>query len=156
MKPNIGISDKNRERIADALADILANEVVLYIATRGAHWNVTGPQFGALHGFFEEQYEALDEIMDEVAERIRALGEKTPATVSGYAKARSIDDGAGEAKDAFEMIAGLLAAHEAVSSQIVKAAETAGEAGDPVTEDFLIGLAEQHQKMAWMLRAHLA
>lgn len=156
MKPNIGISEKNRKRVVGALADILANEVALYIATRGAHWNVTGPQFGALHGFFEEQYEALDEIMDEVAERIRALGEKAPATVGGYAKARTIDDGAGEAKNAFEMIAGLLAAHEALASQLVAAAELADEAKDPVTEDFLIGLAEQHQKMAWMLRAHLA
>lgn len=156
MKPNIGVSDKNRKRVAAALGDLLANEVALYIATRGAHWNVTGPQFGALHAFFEEQYEALDEIMDELAERIRALGEKAPATVGAYAKARSIDDGAGEAKDAFEMIAGLLTAHEAVAAQLVKAAELADEAGDPVTEDFLIGIAEEHQKMAWMLRAHLA
>ena len=155
MKPNLGMTDKNRKRVAALLGDILANEVALYIATRGAHWNVTSPQFGALHDLFESQYEALDEILDDVAERIRALGEVAPATVAAYAKSRSIDDGAGQAKDAFEMIASLTTAHEALSAMLVKASDAADDAGDPVTEDFLIGIAEQHQKMAWMLRAHL-
>ncbi|TAG46732.1 MAG: DNA starvation/stationary phase protection protein [Betaproteobacteria bacterium] len=155
MKPNIGISDKNRKVVTDLLADLLANEVALYVATRGAHWNVVGPNFGALHKFFEDQYEALDDILDDVAERMRALGATAPATVSAYARAKSIDDGAGSAKGANAMVASLLQAHETIIKQLRKAEDVADEAGDSGTEDFLTGLMEQHEKMAWMLRAHL-
>ena len=104
MKPNIGISDKNRKTVSVVLANLLADEVALYVATRGAHWNVVGPNFGALHGFFESQYEALDDILDDVAERMRSLGSKAPSTVGAYAKAKSIDDTAGEAASAVSSI----------------------------------------------------
>lgn len=155
MKPNIGLSDKNRKTVSALLATLLADEVALYIATRGAHWNVTGPGFGALHDFFETQYEALDEILDAVAERMRALGATAPATVGAYAKAKTIDDSAGEAASAAAMIEKLLAAHEKIIRTLRKSNEVADEAGDSGTEDFLVGLMEQHEKMAWMLRAHL-
>ncbi len=155
MKPNIGISDKDRKVVSAVLADLLADEVALYVATRGAHWNVVGPNFGALHGFFESQYEALDDILDDVAERMRSLGSKAPATVGAYAKAKSIDDTAGDAASAAAMIEKLLAAHEAIIRSLRKATEVADDAGDSGTEDFLVGLMEQHEKMAWMLRAHL-
>jgi starvation-inducible DNA-binding protein len=156
MKPNIGISDKNRKIVSDLLADLLANEVALYIATRGAHWNVVGPNFGALHSFFESQYEALDDILDDVAERMRALGAVAPASVGAYAKGKSIDDGAGSAKSADAMIQSLLTAHETIIKQLRKAEDIADEAGDSGTEDFFTGLMEEHEKMAWMLRAHLS
>ncbi len=155
MKPNIGISDKNRKIVCALLADLLADEVALYIATRGAHWNVVGPNFGALHGFFERQYEALDDILDDVAERMRSLGARAPATVGAYAKTKSIDDTAGEAGAAAAMIEKLLAAHESIIRAIRKATDVADDAGDSGTEDFLVGLMEQHEKMAWMLRSHL-
>ena len=155
MKPNIGISDKNRKIVSDVLAEILANEVALYLATRGAHWNVVGPNFGALHKFFEDQYEALDEILDAVAERMRALGAVAPASVGAYAKGKTINDGAGSAKSAAAMIESLLTAHESIIKQLRKAEDVADEAGDSGTEDFLTGLMETHEKMAWMLRAHL-
>ncbi|MGH7738720.1 MAG: Dps family protein, partial [bacterium] len=74
MKPNIGITDKNREAVGKVLNILLSDEVALYIKTRNFHWNVAGPQFHDLHKFFESQYEALDEILDDVAERARALG----------------------------------------------------------------------------------
>ena len=155
MKPNIGIADKNRKAVSVLLANLLADEVALYIATRGAHWNVVGPNFGALHGFFESQYEALDEILDDVAERIRALGFSAPASVAAYAKAKSIDDSAGDAKSSIAMIEKLLAAHEAIVRELRVAAEKAGDYGDEGSADFLVGLMESHEKMAWMLRAHL-
>ena len=155
MKPNIGISDKNRKAVSALLADLLADEVALYVATRGAHWNVVGPNFGALHSFFESQYEALDDILDDVAERIRALGFAAPASVGAYAKAKSIDDSAGEASSATVMIEKLLAAHEVIVRELRSDAEKASEHGDEGTADFLVGLMESHEKMAWMLRSHL-
>lgn len=155
MKPNIGLPDKARSAVIKVLQPLLADEVALYIATRGAHWNVTGPNFGALHGFFEDQYEALDEILDDVAERIRSLGGEPDATVGAYARAKRIDDGAGSAKSAKAMIESLLSAHEAIIRQLRKDEEVADEANDEGTADFLTGLIESHEKMAWMLRAHL-
>lgn len=155
MKLNIGISEKGRKSVATALAQLLADEVALYIATRGAHWNVVGPNFGPLHSFFESQYEALDDILDDVAERMRALGATAPASVGAYAKAKSIDDGAGSEASAAKMIESLLKAHEAIIRNLRKYEDVADEAEDAGSEDFFVSLIEQHEKMAWMLRAHL-
>jgi starvation-inducible DNA-binding protein len=155
MKMNIGIADKGRKAVSAVLAQLLADEVSLYIATRGAHWNVVGPNFGALHGFFEDQYEALDDILDDVAERMRALGASAPASVGAYAKAKSINDDAGALANANAMIESLLEAHEKIIRNLRKWSEVADEAGDSGSEDFMVGLMETHEKMAWMLRAHL-
>jgi starvation-inducible DNA-binding protein len=155
MKMNIGLSEKNRKTVSAALAQLLADEVALYIATRGAHWNVVGPNFGPLHSFFESQYEALDDILDDVAERMRALGATAPANVGAYAKAKSIDDGAGGEAGAAKMIESLLKAHEAIIRDLRKYADLADDAEDSASEDFLVSLIEQHEKMAWMLRVHL-
>ena len=155
MKPNIGLSDKSRGAVIKVLQPLLADEVALYVATRGAHWNVVGANFHALHKFFEDQYEALDEILDDVAERIRALGGLAEATVSAYGKAKRIDDGAGSAASAKAMIVSLLKAHEAIIQQLRKDVDTVGDLNDEGTTDFLTGLMETHEGMAWMLRAHL-
>jgi starvation-inducible DNA-binding protein len=155
MKPNIGLPDKARNTVIKVLQPLLADEVALYIATRGAHWNVTGPNFHAMHKFFEDQYEALDDILDDVAERIRSLGGEPDATVGAYAKGKRIDDGAGSAKSAKAMIESLLEAHEAIIRQLREDEEITDDAGDEGTTDFLTGLMEEHEKMAWMLRAHL-
>ncbi|MCS6995512.1 MAG: DNA starvation/stationary phase protection protein [Casimicrobiaceae bacterium] len=156
MKRQSKRHDQPTDALGQALGRALANEFALYVATRGAHWNVTGLQFGALHALFEQQYEALDEIIDELAERLRALGHRAPATLGGYAKSCTIEDAAGEASEAKEMLAGLLAGHEALARELLAAADLADEADDSVSEDFLVSLAERHQKMAWMLRAHLS
>ncbi len=152
MKPNIGLPDKARNTVIKVL---LADEAALYIATRGTHWNVTGANFHALHKFFEAQYEALDGILDEVAERVRALGGLPDSTVGDFAKAKRIDDKAGTAKSAKAMIQSLLEAHEAIIRQLRKDEEITDDVGDEGTTDFLTGLMESHEKMAWMLRAHL-
>jgi starvation-inducible DNA-binding protein len=155
MKPNIGLPDKARNTVIKVLQPLLADEVALYIATRGAHWNVTGPNFHAMHKFFEAQYEALDEILDDVAERIRSLGGEPDSNVAAYAKAKRIKDNAGDAKSAKAMIESLLEAHEAIIQQLRKDEEITDDVGDEGTTDFLTGLMEEHEKMAWMLRAHL-
>jgi starvation-inducible DNA-binding protein len=156
MDLNTGLNNKQRAAVIKTLEPLLADEIALYFATRGAHWNVTGIGFGAHHQFFEGQYEALDDIMDDVAERIRSLGGKAPATVAGYAKTSRLKEGAGEAKDAEAMFKGLLAMHEQLVRQLRKDVETASEQSDEGTADFLTGLLEEHEKMAWMLRAHLS
>jgi starvation-inducible DNA-binding protein len=155
MKPNIGLSDKTRSTVIKVLQPLLADEVALYIATRGAHWNVTGPNFHAMHKFFEVQYEALDDILDDVAERIRSLGGEPDSNVAAYAKAKRIKDNAGDAKSAKAMVESLLDAHEAIIQQLRKDEEITDDVGDEGTTDFLTGLMEEHEKMAWMLRAHL-
>ena len=86
MKPNIGITEENKQAVSVQLAKLLADEFVLYAKTRNAHWNVEGVDFHSMHLFFETQYEQLDEIMDSVAERIRTIGHYAPATLKSYAQ----------------------------------------------------------------------
>lgn len=92
MTINIGIDDSNRKAVADLLNKLLADEFVLYVKTRNFHWNVETPNFSELHKFFEGQYEALDETIDEVAERARALGGKAVATLGEYATLTSLPE----------------------------------------------------------------
>src|SRR5882724_7011621 len=84
MNVNIGITDDNRQRVVAILNTLLADEYLLYTKTRNFHWNVTGPQFNDLHKFFEAQYEALDDVIDEVAERVRALGGRAAGTLEEF------------------------------------------------------------------------
>lgn len=154
-KVDIGLTPAQRQAVIKVLETLLADEVALYFAARGSHWNVVGVHFGPLHAFFEEQYDAVDQIMDDVAERIRALGGKAPATLAGYVSAKRVDEGAGEAKTAKDMLEGLLKAHEHIIRELRKDVDVASDNGDEGTADFLTGLMEQHEKTAWMVRAHL-
>jgi starvation-inducible DNA-binding protein len=156
MKPNIGISDKNREAVADLLNVLLADEFLLYTKTRNFHWNVTGPQFNDLHKFFEAQYEELDEIFDDVAERARALGVRALGTLQEFSRRTRLKESPGKSPDAKAMLNQLLADHEALIRFLRKDSETAARYGDSGTNDFLVGLMETHEKMAWMLRAFAA
>ena len=154
MKPNIGIPDSNRDGVVSLLAPLLADEYVLYTKTRNYHWNVVGPQFNDLHKFFEAQYEALDGFVDEVAERIRQLGAKSPGTLAEFIKAMRLKEHPGQHPDAKGMLSALLADHEAVIQTLRGDLATAMDKfSDAGTSDFLTGLMEKHEKMAWMLRA---
>jgi starvation-inducible DNA-binding protein len=156
LKPNIGLADKDREEVVDFLNSLLANEYVLYTKTRNYHWNVTGPQFHDLHEFFAKQYEELDEIVDDVAERARQLGGNALGTLSEFQKRARIKEHQNEYPDARTMISNLLDDHEAVIRSLrMDADATADKYHDMGTNDFLIGLMEQHEKMAWMLRSFL-
>jgi starvation-inducible DNA-binding protein len=156
MKPNLDIPDKSRTALVSILNDLLSDEYVLYTKTRNYHWNVVGPQFNDLHKFFEAQYEALDETIDEVAERARALGGRALGTLAEFAKHARLKERPGDVPDARSMLADLLADHESLVRQLRDDLETAMEKHkDAGTSDFLTGLMEKHEKMAWMLRAFL-
>ncbi len=137
------------------LGRLLADEHVLYVKTRNFHWNVTGLDFGALHELFEKQYDALADSIDEIAERIRMLGGVAPGSMKEFLKLARLDEQPGGKLEAGKMIAALLSDHETVIRALREAIEVADSAGDAGTNDFLTGLLEDHEKTAWMLRAHL-
>jgi starvation-inducible DNA-binding protein len=157
MKPNIGLRDTDSAAVVEILNRLLADEYVLYTKTRNYHWNVVGPQFNDLHKFFEAQYEAVDGIVDEVAERARSLGGHAWGTLAEFTKATRLREEPGEAPSSKDMLARLLADHEAIVRTLRADLVTVGDKhGDAGTNDFLTGLVEQHEKMAWMLRSFLA
>jgi starvation-inducible DNA-binding protein len=156
MKPNIDIADKDRDGVVKLLTGILADEYLLYTKTRNYHWNVLGLQFNDLHTFFESQYEELNDIVDDVAERARTLGGKAIGILEEFLKHTRLKEEPGSYPDAPGMLANLLADHESVIRQLRKDLEVCAEQyKDMGTNDFLTGLMEKHEKMAWMLRAFL-
>ena len=156
MTPNIGITDDHREGVQKILETLLADEYVLYTKTRNYHWNVVGPQFNDLHKFFESQYDALNDVVDEVAERARTLGGHAIGTLAEFVKQARLKEHPGQYPDASKMIANLVADHEALVRTLRADLATAMDKfGDAGTSDFLTGLMEKHEKMAWMLRAFL-
>lgn len=154
-KANIGLSANSRQKVVNLLGNILADQYVLYTKTRNYHWNVTGIDFAQYHKLFEDQYSSIDEDIDEVAERIRALGGKTPATLREFVKSATLQEHPAKYPSAKTMIANLLADHESVIRNLRKGIEVCGKADDAGTEDFLTQLMEKHEKTAWMLRATL-
>ena len=155
MKPNLGIADEARHEIAGILARVLADEYVLYTKTRSAHWNVSGPDFPAMHTFFERQYFSIDEALDEVAERIRALGHDAPGSLSEVLQHTSLREKAASGRDSRTFVSALLADHETIILSLREQAPRAAQLGDDGTTDLLTGLIKQHEKTAWMLRASL-
>ena len=156
MNIHIGLSENSRQAVAAALQQLLANEYALYTKTRNFHWNVEGIQFASLHSFFESQYEQLDEFIDSIAERIRALGVYAKASLSEYAAATTLTESGDMNGNAIHMLQSLLTDHEAVIRQLREYADLFGEQyGDEGSTDFVVGLLESHEKMAWMLRASL-
>ena len=157
MKTSIGISDKNREAVVTILNAVLSDEYLLYTKTRNFHWNVTGPDFGELHKFFEAQYGELNDIVDDTAERARSLGVRSLGTMTEFLKHTSLKEAPGVYPEAKKMIGDLLAGHEAIIQKLRKdLAACADEYQDMGTSDYLTGLMEKHEKMAWMLRAYLS
>ena len=156
MKPNIGISDKNLKSVATLLNTLLADEVILYIKTRQAHWNYEGDNFMEMHKFFESQYEQLDEIMDEIAERVRQLGHFASGSLKDYISLSRLTEDKTSFSDQKTAVSSLLNDHETLI-RIIRSdvTETNDKYKDLGTADFLTGLMEQHEKMAWMLRAYL-
>jgi starvation-inducible DNA-binding protein len=156
MKTNIGISDKNTQAVANALAKIVANEAVLLTKTRNAHWNIEGPDFHAMHLFFESQYNALDETIDSVAERIRSLGHYAPGTLKEFLELTSLTEKRGNKNNSESFLKDLVADHETIIIELRENVDLfTNKYKDAGTSDFITGLMEQHEKMAWMLRAHL-
>lgn len=156
MNLNIGLSEQQRGGVVQILSALLADEHVLYVKLRNYHWNVSGPQFNDLHKFFEGQYDQIGESIDEIAERIRALGSRAPGTMTEFLKLARIKEAPGDYPSARGMIAGLLSDHETIIRNLRLDLVSCGEKyGDAGTNDFLTGLLEGHEKMAWMLRAFI-
>ena len=154
-KINIGLDSNTCQKINTMLGNIIADQYILYTKTRNYHWNVTGEDFIQYHKLFEEQYSAIDDDIDQVAERIRALGEKTPATLGEFLKSATLKEHPGEFPSAKTMITNLLTDHETIIRNLRKDIEICDDLDDVGTEDFLTQLMEKHEKTAWMLRATL-
>ncbi len=154
MALNTGLTNVQRQGVIELLQKLLADEYVLYTKTRNYHWNVVGPQFNDLHKFFEAQYNALNTIVDDVAERARSLGGHATGTLAEFLEQTRLQEHPEQYPPAATMLANLRGDHEAVIRQLRgdldRCADTYRDAG---TSDFLTGLMEQHEKMAWMLRA---
>ncbi len=151
---DIGISTKDRKKIAEGLARLLADNYTLYLKTHNFHWNVTGPMFQTLHLMFMEQYNELWLATDLIAERIRALGFPAPGTYAEFARLTSIKDTEGVPK-ASAMIQLLVEGNEAVARTAREIFPIAEKANDQPTADLLTQRMQVHEKTAWMLRSLL-
>jgi starvation-inducible DNA-binding protein len=153
---NIGLSDTQRQGVAELLNKDLADTYLLLVKTKKHHWDVVGPQFITLHKLWQEQYEALTINVDEIAERIRTLGGYPVGTMEGFLKICSLKEHAGKIPTATGMVAQLLDDHEQVVRNLRKHIEQcAEEFKDDGTADFLTGLMEEHEEISWMLRSFI-
>src|SRR5687767_11329437 len=151
---DIGISESDRKALADGLQRLLADTATLYLKTHNFHWNVTGPMFKTLHEMFEEQYNALWEAEDLIAERIRALGVPVAATHNEWSAMSAVREEPG-VFNANEMVRKLVSDHETVVRTARKLFKAADDAADESTADLLTQRLQYHEKTAWMLRSLL-
>jgi len=153
-KVDLGLGANVRKKVADGLADVLADHYLLALKTQNFHWNVTGPNFQGLHTLFGAQYAALHAAIDEIAERIRTLGFPAPGGFAVYAKMATLKEAKG-GEPWQEMCTLLAADNDALVKACRKLGDMADEAGDTETGDLMNGRKEEMAKAAWMLRSHL-
>ena len=149
---DMGIADDDRMQIVEGLSKLLADSYSLYLKTHHYHWNVTGQMFQSLHTLFEKQYQEQALAVDEVAERIRALGEYAPGSFAAFTKVSSIKEENG-IPAADEMIYNLIQGNEAVVTTAREIIALADSCEDDVTSDLMIERMQEHEKNAWMLRS---
>lgn len=154
MHMDTGISTEDRAKIVESLSTVLADAYMLYLKTHNFHWNVTGPMFSTLHVMFEEQYTEQWNALDDIAERIRALGHFAPGTYKRYAELSSIQEEP-EVLSAKEMIRQLVDGNETLIRTLRAGVKIADELDDYPTADMLTTRMEVHEKNAWMLRSFL-
>ena len=152
MAKHLVTGENVRKEIAEGLSHVLADSYALYLKTHNFHWNVEGPRFRELHLMFEEQYTELATAVDEIAERIRALGQYAPGGFGQFARLTSLKD-EDAVPTAEQMVSRLAEDHEAVGKTIYTILPMAQEAGDEVTAGFLIERLTVHEKTCWMLRS---
>ncbi len=155
MEVNTGIVRQNRQEISDGLSRLLADTHVMYVKTQCSHWNVRGVEFYALHLLFEAQYKEMAEAIDEIAERMGALGFFVEASLHAFKAKTKIkeEDKVGSAK---EMLISLLEGHELLVRETRVLLGIAERDKDGATVDLLGRRLGAHEKMAWFLRSHLA
>lgn len=149
-----GLSKATRADVAQELTKVLADSFAVYLKTHGYHWNVRGPEFFGFHNLLEQQYRDIWDALDDIAERIRALGVLAPQSFSGFGNLTAIKDGDPE-KDALPMLQELMQDHETLIATARKAFEVASDAGDEASADLMTQRLTAHEKFAWMLRSTL-
>ncbi|WP_240126803.1 Dps family protein [Thermomonas alba] len=154
---DIGIADDDRRKIAEGLAHVLADAFTLYLKTHNFHWNISGPMFNSLHLMFETQYTEQWNALDDIAERMRALGYNAPGSYHEFIRLSSIREEPGQATVPawHDMVQQLVDGNEAVCRTARKVLKTADAAGDDPTVDLLTQRLQTHEKYAWMLRSLL-
>lgn len=155
-KINIGLTDEQRQGVANLLNQDLADAYLLLVKTKKYHWDVVGPQFRDLHTLWQEHYETITENIDAIAERIRMLGAFPVGTMEGFLKITSLKEQAGNLPSASQMVERLVDDHEQIIRSLRKHIDQCSEEfHDEGTADFLTGLMEGHEEMAWMLRSFI-
>jgi starvation-inducible DNA-binding protein len=155
-KLNIGLTEEQRQGVIELLNKDLSDAYLLLIKTKKYHWDVVGPQFRSLHEMWEEQYQTLTETIDSIAERVRTLGGYPVGTATGFLQMASIKEDEGRVPTATEMVANLVNDHEQVIRNLREHVDQCSEEfHDEGTADFLTGLMEGHEEMAWMLRSFI-
>lgn len=144
----------SKQPVVDALSALLASSYILYLKTQNYHWNVTGPMFTTLHTMFETQYTELAMAVDEIAERIRALGAFAPGSFSAFTVLSSVKEETGR-PDAKKMIRTLVADQEKIAELARAVIEAAEAIRDQASADLATRRLDVHGKNAWMLRSHL-
>jgi len=152
MSVDTGIKRAGTDAIAEELSNALADSFSLYLKTLGVHWNIVGPSFYGMHKLTEAQYLDLGTAIDEIAERIRALGHIAPAAFGDYAEG-SVVESKTTISSAEDMLKSLIKDNEAVARRLRKAVSVADDAGDVFTADMLTGRIGKHEQNVWMLRA---
>ena len=153
---DIGLSAEVRQKVATILNRLLSDEYVLYTKTLKYHWNVKGIVFHDFHKAFKEQYEALFDIVDNIAERSRALGHAALGSLTDFSTYTRLKEINGKNLSAVQMVKNLLADHEAIIKTIRTDIDETAKLGDQGTSNFLQDLIVKHEKIAWMLRATAA
>lgn len=151
---NTATLEKASKQVARELATLLADSYLLFVKTQNFHWNVEDPRFHSLHEFFEEQYKELFEAIDVIAERIRALGEKSPGSLKEFLELSRLEESPTNLS-ANEMIKTLLRDHESIIQWLKKEIDETAQLGDAGSSDLCINRIRAHEKTAWMLRSHL-
>ena len=142
------------DKVASALANVLADSYNLMVKTHNYHWNVEGPHFPSLHAMFEGQYTELFAAVDEIAERMRALGAKAPGSYTEFHALSPIKDG-DKNLEAKAMVADLVAGHKILIERAKEAIEAADDADDDASEDMMIARVQSHEKHVWMMESFL-
>jgi len=155
MQANLGIPDPHLQAVALELNKLLADEFVLYAKTRNYHWNVEGSNFMEMHKLYEGQYEQLDEIIDNVAERIRALGHYAEARLKDYTRLTNLEEQEYTTEQNAQL-QNLLVDHETIIKELRRMITLfADEHKDLGSSDFVTGLMQEHEKIAWFIRSYL-
>lgn len=156
ITPNIGLTNQQREGVIGLLNADLADAYLLLIKTRKYHWDVVGSRFRSLHQLWQEQYEAIALSIDDIAERVRMLGGYPAGTADSFLKLTSIQEHPGDIPNATQMVARLVADHEQIIRNLRNHITQCDDSfDDQGTADFLTGLMQQHEEMAWMLRSFI-